>query len=177
MRTVTIGRPNNDSVLTYSIYLDGEEYGLIHKGETKALQIPDGAHRLQVVCNTQQQQLHGGFDVSKSDILHIQETEGDIFLRTYMGKTKFASASDLVIERVDASALNAYGNGNYIPSNQSGESSNTVYALLAIFLGGLGVHKFYRKKTGLGVLYLVFCWTGIPSVIGFIEGIVALVKK
>lgn len=51
-----------------------------------------------------------------------------------------------------------------------------AYALLAIFLGGLGVHKFYAGKTGSGILYLIFCWTIIPALIGFIEGIVALTK-
>lgn len=46
--------------------------------------------------------------------------------------------------------------------------------LLGIFLGGIGVHKFYMGKIGMGILYLVFCWTGIPAIIGFIEGIIIL---
>lgn len=49
-----------------------------------------------------------------------------------------------------------------------------VAALLAIFLGGLGIHKFYLGKIPLGILYLLLCWTWIPSVVGFIEGIVYL---
>lgn len=44
-------------------------------------------------------------------------------------------------------------------------------ALLAIFLGGLGLHKFYNGKAAQGVLYLLFVWTLIPSIIGFVEGI------
>ncbi len=32
-----------------------------------------------------------------------------------------------------------------------------AYALLAIFLGGFGIHKFYANRTGMGLLYLVFC--------------------
>lgn len=47
-------------------------------------------------------------------------------------------------------------------------------ALLAIFLGSFGIHKFYLKQVGLGILYLVFCWTGIPAIVGFIEGIIWL---
>lgn len=50
-------------------------------------------------------------------------------------------------------------------------------ALLAIFLGGLGVHKFYLGLTNLGIIYFVFCWTGIPLIIGFIEGILLLVMS
>lgn len=51
-----------------------------------------------------------------------------------------------------------------------------AYALLAFFLGGLGIHKFYVKRTKMGLLYLIFCWTGIPGVIGIIEGIMAALK-
>lgn len=51
-----------------------------------------------------------------------------------------------------------------------------LYSVLSFFLGGLGVHKFFVNKTGLGLLYLLFCWTGIPGVIGIIEGIVAILK-
>ena len=47
--------------------------------------------------------------------------------------------------------------------------------LLAILLGGFGAHKFYLGKTGMGILYLLFSWTTIPSIIGLIEGIMYLV--
>ena len=47
-------------------------------------------------------------------------------------------------------------------------------ALLAIFLGGLGVHKFYLGQGGMGIVYIVFCWTFIPAIIGFIEGVIYL---
>lgn len=49
-----------------------------------------------------------------------------------------------------------------------------VAAILAIILGGLGIHKFYLGQSGKGVLYLIFCWTYIPAIIGFIEGITIL---
>ncbi len=49
-----------------------------------------------------------------------------------------------------------------------------VAALFAIFLGGLGVHKFYLGQSGQGILYILFCWTLIPSIIGFVEGLIYL---
>lgn len=52
--------------------------------------------------------------------------------------------------------------------------SKIVAGILGIFLGGIGVHKFYMGKIGMGILYLLFCWTGIPAVVGFIEGIIYL---
>jgi TM2 domain-containing membrane protein YozV len=52
--------------------------------------------------------------------------------------------------------------------------NKTTAALLAILLGGLGVHKFYLGRPVQGVLYLVFCWTFIPAIVGFIEGLILL---
>jgi TM2 domain-containing membrane protein YozV len=52
--------------------------------------------------------------------------------------------------------------------------SRVAAALFALLLGGLGVHKFYLGRVGQGILYLVFCWTFIPAIIGFIEGLVYL---
>jgi TM2 domain-containing membrane protein YozV len=44
-----------------------------------------------------------------------------------------------------------------------------VGILLALFLGVFGIHHFYLRRTGLGILYCCFFWTGIPSILGFIE--------
>lgn len=51
-----------------------------------------------------------------------------------------------------------------------------VAGVLGILLGGWGIHKFYLGKVGMGILYILFCWTGIPSIIGLIEGILYLVS-
>jgi len=42
-------------------------------------------------------------------------------------------------------------------------------ALLAIFLGFIGIHKFYLNKKDSGILYLVFFWTGIPAILSAID--------
>ena len=55
--------------------------------------------------------------------------------------------------------------------------SRTTAGVLAILLGGLGIHKFYLGNVGMGILYFVFCWTWIPSVIGIIEGIIYLTSS
>ena len=49
-----------------------------------------------------------------------------------------------------------------------------VAGILAILLGDLGIHKFYLGKLGWGIVYLLFCWTGIPAIVGLIEGIIYL---
>lgn len=59
--------------------------------------------------------------------------------------------------------------------NPSWPIKNKIAAgLLGIFFGAIGVHKFYMGKIGMGILYLCFCWTGIPAIVGFIEGIIYL---
>ena len=48
---------------------------------------------------------------------------------------------------------------------------------LTIFHDGqffIGLVEYTKNKKGL--LYLLFCWTGIPGVIGMVEGILALLK-
>ncbi|MCQ9634464.1 TM2 domain-containing protein [Chryseobacterium sp. WG23] len=47
--------------------------------------------------------------------------------------------------------------------------SKSTTALLAFFLGGLGIHRFYLGQTVMGLLYLVFCWTFIPALIAFFD--------
>lgn len=45
----------------------------------------------------------------------------------------------------------------------------TVAVLLAFFLGGLGIHKFYLGENVAGFLYLLFSWTFIPAILAFFD--------
>jgi TM2 domain-containing membrane protein YozV len=51
----------------------------------------------------------------------------------------------------------------------SAHVSKVTLILLTFFLGGLGVHKFYTKNLGWGLIYLVLCWTYIPAIIATVE--------
>lgn len=62
---------------------------------------------------------------------------------------------------------------NQVPVYSSSRNK-VVAAILAFFLGGIGVHKFYLGQGGMGVLYLLFCWTFIPAFIAFIEAIILI---
>ncbi len=65
----------------------------------------------------------------------------------------------------------------HIPTRKPSSTSNTnavrrdevVGILLALFLGSFGLHHFYLRRTGLGILYCCFFWTGIPGLLGFLE--------
>lgn len=68
----------------------------------------------------------------------------------------------------------------------SGEKNKIVAALLAFFLGWLGIHKFYLGKTNAGIIMLLCGTIGwillaipplIVSIIAFVEFIIYLVKS
>jgi TM2 domain-containing membrane protein YozV len=57
----------------------------------------------------------------------------------------------------------------------------TTAALLAIFLGGLGIHKFYlggskQKTAGIIQIVVSFVTCGVGTIIPLIEGIIYLTK-
>ncbi|MCX6677035.1 MAG: zinc-ribbon domain and TM2 domain-containing protein [Methanothrix sp.] len=61
--------------------------------------------------------------------------------------------------------------GVRLATTAGSEHNKTTAALLALFLGGLGLHKFYLGRIGMGLIYLVFCWTLVPALISLVEGI------
>lgn len=56
------------------------------------------------------------------------------------------------------------------------EDDQIVAGVLALLLGGIGVHKFYLGRMKQGLLFLLLSWTFIPGIIAFIEGILILSK-
>ena len=55
------------------------------------------------------------------------------------------------------------------------EKSKIVAGILALFLGILGIHRFYLGQWW-GIFYLLFFWTLIPGIIALVEGIVCLCR-
>lgn len=46
-----------------------------------------------------------------------------------------------------------------------------IAVVLALFLGGLGIHRFYIGQIGWGFVFLIFSWTIIPVIFGFIDAL------
>lgn len=59
-----------------------------------------------------------------------------------------------------------------LPVHSYGEKNQIVAGLLALFLGGIGIHKFYLGQPGMGIFYILFCWTFIPGIVALIEAII-----
>jgi TM2 domain-containing membrane protein YozV len=46
-----------------------------------------------------------------------------------------------------------------------------ISIVLALFLGGFGIHRFYLGQITSGVFMLIFFWTFIPAIIGLVDAI------
>ena len=53
----------------------------------------------------------------------------------------------------------------------------SMYIMLCLFLGGLGIHKFYAGKWFTGLLYVAFCWTWIPAILALFDLLGAMFKR
>ncbi|WP_076003521.1 TM2 domain-containing protein [Dehalogenimonas formicexedens] len=62
------------------------------------------------------------------------------------------------------------------PTTQFSPKSKIAAGLLGIFLGGLGIHRFYLGYTGFGIaqIAVTVVTLGIGGIWGFIEGILIL---
>ena len=47
--------------------------------------------------------------------------------------------------------------------------SRGAAAVMALFLGTFGIHKFYLGRPGAGLAYLLFSWSGIPTLLGLFD--------
>lgn len=55
--------------------------------------------------------------------------------------------------------------------------NKVVYAVLSLFLGTIGINKFYAGKIKSGILCILFSWTLIPTILGIAEFITVLTEK
>ena len=102
--------------------------------------------------------------------------------RTKQPDEKFCAACGEIIKKEaeicpKCGVRQQYPFSNSLTSSAPNGKSKIAAALFAFFLGGFGVHKFYLGQIGRGFLYLLFCWTFIPSLVSLIEAILYLTMK
>lgn len=80
-------------------------------------------------------------------------------------------------KKISASAKACPFCGASFTQQGNSQKKRTTAMLLALFLGGVGGHKFYLGKFGQGILYIVFIWTFIPAILAMIEFFILLVMS
>lgn len=115
-----------------------------------------------------------GFEPMVGDQVEIFENEDQLIVTK---AEKEMNSQNLNGSGININMTNSVNTGEAVAGSGKKVVNKVVYCLLAFFVGGLGVHKFYSGKIGMGILYIVFCWTLIPSIVAFVEFIIALTKK
>ncbi|WP_294303558.1 TM2 domain-containing protein [uncultured Chryseobacterium sp.] len=69
------------------------------------------------------------------------------------------------------------GNYNYNQGVPYKSEKKVAAGILAILLGGFGVHKFYLGYTKAGIIQILLSFLCIGGLIGLIEGIIYLTKS
>ncbi len=54
---------------------------------------------------------------------------------------------------------------------QGAPRNKKTAGILALLLGGLGIHRFYLGRPFVGAVYVLFCLTLIPALVAFIEAL------
>ena len=84
----------------------------------------------------------------------------------------YRDASETVVTKVGVLAQSS----GFSADEDRRRVNKVLYVLMALFLGGLGVHRFLRGQVGLGILMIFVGWLtlGIWPLIDFIISLVKL---
>lgn len=65
----------------------------------------------------------------------------------------------------------------FVPRAAAHTFHKKTYLLLLLFTGFLGGHRYYEGRRGLGILYTLFCWTGVPLAMCLIDAMIVIPVK
>lgn len=52
-----------------------------------------------------------------------------------------------------------------------GADNKMLLGIIALLIGGLGIHNFMMGETKKGILKILLCWTGISSIIALVDAV------
>ena len=109
-------------------------------------------------------------------------TESKVIITDNTPNTPYAPPETLNLETGKCSTCNAiiYQKAEICPKcgiRHRRPAGKLTLLLLTLFTGGFGVHRFYLGNYLWGIIYLLFCWTLIPTLLSFIEYIIFLFKS
>lgn len=58
-----------------------------------------------------------------------------------------------------------------------GADNKMLLGIIALIVGGLGIHNFMMGETKKGILKILLCWTGISSIIALVDAVKIFTDK
>lgn len=150
----------NDKVCSYcGTPIDGQKKSYSGLDEKTFQQVSNGA------------QINTGTQVNSGTQVNIYVTNNNA-----QGSQVGAALDGIIggaVNRV-SEAAKTYAERPASQSPYSRSRSRLLAGILAIIFGWIGVQFFYLNKIGLGIVCVIFCYTGIPALIGVIHGVLIL---
>ncbi len=173
---ISIGRASSNDIQLTDELVSGHHAALRREGSTYVLTDQNSTNGTYV----NRQRLRGAHPLQPGDVVGVGRTllkvEGDVPVnRTVVadagdapGYSPYAPAAPPAAPPYPQQPGGPYQQPPYAARPQK---DRMTAGLLALFLGNIGVHKFYLNQGGMGVLYLLFSWTFIPGLIALVEAI------
>lgn len=116
--------------------------------------------------------------ISEQDVVKIPKSSIDFEAKVGMEVEKYTSNGETFFVPKQSIITPNETAQNADNVAQEGRKVNKIlYILMAFFFGGIGVHKFLIGRVGTGILFIIFSWTLIPSIIAFVDFIIGCCKQ
>lgn len=116
--------------------------------------------------------------ISEQDVVKIPKSSIDFEAKVGMEVEKYTSNGETFFVPKQSIITPSDTAQNADNVAQEGRKVNKIlYILMAFFFGGIGVHKFLIGRVGTGILFIIFSWTLIPSIIAFVDFIIGCCKQ
>ena len=173
---------NNEKIILYDTWKDGAKWlrKSADNGEVNALicltriyEANGDSGKLFMAYNELSDKFNNAYGQYKLGIFYQSK---DNYSKAYYYYDKAAQNGN-----EDAIFLMKHYNPDFAPIDTHPDKSYAVYGLLAIFLGGYGIHNFYAGQTKKGIIKIVLTLTLVGFLVselwGIYEGIIAIVDK
>ena len=116
--------------------------------------------------------------ISEQDVVKIPKSSIDFEAKVGMEVERYTSNGETFFVPKQSIITPSDTAQNADNVAQEGRKVNKIlYILMAFFFGGIGVHKFLIGRVGTGILFIIFSWTLIPSIIAFVDFIIGCCKQ
>lgn len=88
--------------------------------------------------------------------------------------TFFVTSNRKIGGNFDFQSIGETVNGVFDNNFPHKKKNKVVAVVLAFLFGSIGMHKFYLRRYVWGIVYLVFCSTGIPTIVSVVEALIML---